>query len=446
MREIISIHVGQAGIQIGNSLWELYCLEHGIQPDGTMLPEKGAGSPDSIFSETVKGTRIPRSIYVDLDPTVVDEVRTGKTRVLFHPDTLINYYEDSANLYSRGYNLGRHELEELTFDQIRKQSEQCDSLQGFVLYHSLSGGTGSGYVDFLIGKIGCDFEKVPKIGFTLYPSPNISTAVVEPYNALLATKTLTDQFNCNFMFDNESLYNLCCREYDIERPTYSNINQLISQASSSLTASSRFDGVLNIDLKSCLTSLNPYNGFHFQVCSYAPMFSAEKAFNETMSVAEMTNSVFEPRKMMLKCGESIRKYFACVMMYRGDVIPRDALSATMSIKTKRIVQFADWCPTGFKVGINHQPPSVVPGSYFGKLQRALCMFANTSFVAHSFNHVNQKSEVLYSKRAFVHLFMGEGMEDSAFMEAFNNIDLLKRAYDEFDVLLSPDDDGEEEDL
>jgi tubulin alpha len=36
MREIISIHIGQAGIQVGNSCWELYCLEHGIQPDGLM--------------------------------------------------------------------------------------------------------------------------------------------------------------------------------------------------------------------------------------------------------------------------------------------------------------------------------------------------------------------------------------------------------------------------
>ena len=36
MREIISIHIGQAGIQVGNACWELYCLEHDIQPDGMM--------------------------------------------------------------------------------------------------------------------------------------------------------------------------------------------------------------------------------------------------------------------------------------------------------------------------------------------------------------------------------------------------------------------------
>lgn len=38
MREVISIHIGQAGIQVGNACWELYCLEHGIQPDGQARP------------------------------------------------------------------------------------------------------------------------------------------------------------------------------------------------------------------------------------------------------------------------------------------------------------------------------------------------------------------------------------------------------------------------
>ena len=37
MRECLSIHIGQAGVQIGNSCWELYCLEHGIAPDGEII-------------------------------------------------------------------------------------------------------------------------------------------------------------------------------------------------------------------------------------------------------------------------------------------------------------------------------------------------------------------------------------------------------------------------
>ena len=49
------------------------------------------------------------------------------------------------------------------------------------------------------------------------------------------------------------------------------------------------------------------------------------------------------------------------MMYRGDVIPKDVNAAIATIKNKRTIQFVDWCPTGFKIGINYQPPTVIPG-------------------------------------------------------------------------------------
>merc|ERR1711942_565284 len=93
MRECISIHIGQAGTQIGNGCWELYCLEHGIQPDGQMPSDKTIGGGDdsfnTFFSETGAGKHVPRAVFVDLEPTVVDEVRTGTYRQLFHPEQLV---------------------------------------------------------------------------------------------------------------------------------------------------------------------------------------------------------------------------------------------------------------------------------------------------------------------------------------------------------------------
>src|SRR5271155_4168009 len=78
MREVISIHIGQGGIQIGNACWELFCLEHGIQPDGQMPSDKTIGGGDdafnTFFSETGAGKHVPRAVFVDLEPTVVDEV------------------------------------------------------------------------------------------------------------------------------------------------------------------------------------------------------------------------------------------------------------------------------------------------------------------------------------------------------------------------------------
>ena len=87
--------------------------------------------------------------------------------------------------------------------------------------------------------------------------------------------------------------------------------------------------------------------------SYAPIISAEKAYHEQLSVAEITNSVFEPAAMMVKCDPRHGKYMACCMMYRGDVVPKDVNASVATIKTKRTIQFVDWCPTGFKVGIRN---------------------------------------------------------------------------------------------
>merc|ERR1712166_1341270 len=50
------------------------------------------------------------------------------------------------------------------------------------------------------------------------------------------------------MLDNEAIYDICRRCLDIERPTYTNLNRLVSQVISSLTASLRFDGALNVDI------------------------------------------------------------------------------------------------------------------------------------------------------------------------------------------------------
>merc|ERR1712205_275911 len=70
MREVISIHIGQGGIQIGNACWELYCLEHGIQPDGQMPSDKTIGGGDdafnTFFSETGAGKHVPRAVFLDL--------------------------------------------------------------------------------------------------------------------------------------------------------------------------------------------------------------------------------------------------------------------------------------------------------------------------------------------------------------------------------------------
>jgi len=80
----------------------------------------------------------------------------------------------------------------------------------------------------------------------------------------------------------QALYDVCRRNLDIERPTYTNLNRLIAQVISSLTASLRFDGALNVDVTEFQTNLVPYPRIHFMLTSYAPVISAEKAYHEQL--------------------------------------------------------------------------------------------------------------------------------------------------------------------
>merc|ERR1712121_150637 len=132
MRECISVHIGQAGCQIGNACWELYCLEHGIQPDGHMPSDKAFGddSFSTFFSETGSGKHVPRAVFVDL-----------------------------------------------VLDRIRKLADMCTGLQGFLLFHSFGGGTGSGFTSLLMERLSVDYGKKSKLEFSVYPAPQVATAV-----------------------------------------------------------------------------------------------------------------------------------------------------------------------------------------------------------------------------------------------------------------------------
>ena len=89
-------------------------------------------------------------------------------------------------------------------------------------------------------RLSVDYGKKSKLEFAVYPAPQISTAVVEPYNSILTTHTTLEHSDCAFMVDNESMYEIAMRNMDVYRPRYTTLNRLIAQGISSITASLRF--------------------------------------------------------------------------------------------------------------------------------------------------------------------------------------------------------------
>ncbi|ANZ77516.1 BA75_04700T0 [Komagataella pastoris] len=445
MREVISINVGQAGCQIGNSSWELYCLEHGIDPTGHLEDEKKGVQDEgfaTFFNETGSGKYVPRTLYVDLEPNVVDEVRTGKFKDLFYQEQLITGKEDAANNYARGhYTVGR-ELLEPVMERLRKMADQCDGLQGFLFTHSFGGGTGSGFGALLLEELSNEFGKKTKLDFAVYPAPQVSSSVVEPYNSVLSTHSTLMHSDCTFMVDNEAIYDMCRKNLDTARPTYDNLNRVVAQVLSSVTASLRFSGSLNVDLSEFQTNLVPYPRIHFPLVSFAPVLSKSKSSHESSNVQEITNACFEPSNQLVKCDPKVGKYMATCLLYRGDVVNRDVQNAVSMLKNKKTIQLVDWCPTGFKIGLCYKPPHYVPDGDLAPATRSVCALSNTTAIAEAWQRIDEKFDLMYKKRAFVHWYVSEGMEEGEFAEAREDLAALENDYAEVALDSSPDQDVE----
>ncbi len=98
----------------------------------------------------------------------------GTYKNLFHPEQLISGKEDAANNFARGHYTIGQEFIDAVLNKVRKMSDNCSGLQGFLLFHSFGGGTGSGFTSLLMDRLAVDYPRKSQLEFAIYPAPQVS--------------------------------------------------------------------------------------------------------------------------------------------------------------------------------------------------------------------------------------------------------------------------------
>jgi len=183
---------------------------------------------------------------------------------------------------------------------------------------------------------------------------NVSTSMVEPYNAILSSHSMIENSEITLLYDNEALYEICSK------------------------------------------NLVPFRRIHFMISTYAPILCMTKALNTKSSIWELTSKSFETSSIMANCKLMRTKFMACCLLYRGNINPKEINFALTSVKSNENIHFVNWCPTGFKCGINYQTPKMILSSKIYYSSRSVCMLVNTTAIKLVFKRISFKFGFIYN--------------------------------------------------
>jgi len=265
----------------------------------------------------------------------------------------------------------------------------------------------------------------------------VSQTVVEPYNATLSVHQLIENGDEIMVIDNEALYNICSETLRIKDTTYDHLNNLISRAMSGITCCLRFPGQLNSDLRKIGVNLVPFPRLHFFMTGFAPLTSNSSQDYVNFSVADLTVQMFDSKNMMSACDPRNGRYLTASAMFRGMISTKEIDEQMLNAQTKHSSYFVEWIPNNIKSSVCNIPPR--------GLEMSATFLGNTTAIQDMFKRVANQFRLMFHRKAFLHWYTGEGMDEMEFTEAEGNMKDLVSEYQQYQDATLDDEEFEEDD-
>ncbi|KAI8371447.1 tubulin gamma chain [Radiomyces spectabilis] len=440
-REIITLQAGQCGNQIGSEFWRQICAEHGISSDGTLedFATEGGDRKDVFFYQADDEHYIPRALLLDLEPRVINNIRDSPFANLYNPENIFmsNDGGGAGNIWSYGYSQGEKVYEDI-MDMVDREADGSDSLEGFMLLHSIAGGTGSGLGSFLLERLNDRYPKKLIQTYSVFPnSEEVSDIVVQPYNSMLTLKRLTCNADSVVVLDNAALARIATDRLHISMPTFEQTNQLVSTVMSASTTTLRYPGYMNNDLVSIVSSLIPTPRCHFLTTAYTPFSSEQvekaKSIRKT-TVLDVMRRLLQPKNRMVSTVPSKRSCYISVLdIIQGEADPTDVHKSLLRIRERRLAQFIPWGPASIQVALSKKSPYVQTPHRVSGL-----MLANHTSIASLFKRTCDQYDRLRKRNAFLEQYRKHPMFSDGLDEFDDSREVVQELINEYEACETPD--------
>ncbi|KAA8564922.1 hypothetical protein EYC84_010692 [Monilinia fructicola] len=404
-REIITVQAGQCGNSIGSQFWQQLCQEHGISQDGNLeeFATEGGDRKD-VFSTK---------------PRVLNGIQTGPYRNIYNPENFFVGKNGSgaANNWGDGYQTGESVHEEI-MEMLDREADGSDSLEGFMMLHSIAGGTGSGLGSFLLERLNDRFPKKIIQTYSVFPdTTNSGDVVVHPYNSLLSMRRLTQNADSVVVLDNGALSRIAADRLHVQEPSFQQTNQLVSTVMSASTTTLRYPGYMHNDLVSIVASLIPTPRCHFLMTAYTPFTGNNVEQAKTVrktTVLDVMRRLLQPKNRMVSTIPGKKScYISILNVIQGDVDPTDVHKSLLRIRERRLATFIPWGPASIQVALTKKSPYIPMNHRVSGL-----MLANHTSIATLFKRIVRQYDGMRKRNAFM-----EGYKKTApFADNLNEFD------------------------